>query len=240
MKKKDLAADFSVHNFLLTLHNTSLAFFLASYHVHEKAILFPAIPIALLHPFLPILSRNFALFSVWSMWPLLFRDGLQWYAVGGALAYLLLLSYSTASSSSPQLDDESSFLCMGLRILGVNIKHSTVSSWLRILHAGLLFLVVALTSAVALLPPPPSLPFLHAKITSTLCALVFLLHLMCGTLVQLGWIGRSEWKGLQQPGATASAGLSPKCEEVSGPAGKPKQGGKYKSNIRASSAIRKR
>lgn len=56
--------------------NVSLAFFLASYQVHEKTILLPLLPAALLFPIAPLLSAWFSLFSCWTMWPLLAKDGL--------------------------------------------------------------------------------------------------------------------------------------------------------------------
>jgi hypothetical protein len=85
------------HHALLTLHNTSLAFFLVSFHVHEKAILFPALPLALLTPVLPAKAREFALLAVWSMGALLARDGLV--VPAAFLCTLYLLCQSSSSSS---------------------------------------------------------------------------------------------------------------------------------------------
>ncbi|KAL3312225.1 Glucosyltransferase-like protein [Cichlidogyrus casuarinus] len=54
----------------------SLAFFLFSYHVHEKSIIVPLIPALCLLPLEPSLALNFSLTSVLSMWPLLSKDKL--------------------------------------------------------------------------------------------------------------------------------------------------------------------
>lgn len=62
--------------FVLALINSSLAFFLFSYQVHEKSILLPATFIALYLPQDPIISFWFLIVSVFSMLPLLTKDGL--------------------------------------------------------------------------------------------------------------------------------------------------------------------
>ncbi|KAL9181930.1 hypothetical protein ACHAXT_012273 [Thalassiosira profunda] len=55
---------------------TSLAFFLASFQVHEKGILIPLAPISLLMTQAPHFASFFALLSTWSLWPLLVIDRL--------------------------------------------------------------------------------------------------------------------------------------------------------------------
>ncbi|CAD7079745.1 unnamed protein product [Hermetia illucens] len=63
-------------NFLYSLINTSLAFFLFSFQVHEKSILLVALPVLLLTTVETLASQWFALISVFSMFPLLEKDRL--------------------------------------------------------------------------------------------------------------------------------------------------------------------
>ncbi|XP_065899905.1 dolichyl pyrophosphate Man9GlcNAc2 alpha-1,3-glucosyltransferase-like [Dysidea avara] len=62
--------------FILALINSSLAFFLFSFQVHEKSILLAVMPVSLLSFTHPIVSTWFAVVSLFSMYPLLVRDGL--------------------------------------------------------------------------------------------------------------------------------------------------------------------
>lgn len=62
--------------FLLSVINSSLAFFLFSFQVHEKSILFAAIPVALYLPVEPLPCFYFLIVSTFSMLPLLLKDGL--------------------------------------------------------------------------------------------------------------------------------------------------------------------
>ena len=56
--------------------STSLAFFLASYQVHEKGILIPLAPISLLAADAPRFVMFFSILATWSLWPLLVIDRL--------------------------------------------------------------------------------------------------------------------------------------------------------------------
>ena len=61
---------------LWLLTASALSFFLASYQVHEKSILLPALPATLLLADAPAFSVWFAVAATFSMHPLLFKDGL--------------------------------------------------------------------------------------------------------------------------------------------------------------------
>jgi alpha-1,3-glucosyltransferase len=56
--------------------STSLAFFLASYQVHEKGILIPLAPISMLMVDAPNFVFFFSILATWSLWPLLVIDRL--------------------------------------------------------------------------------------------------------------------------------------------------------------------
>ncbi|KAI8882559.1 glycosyltransferase family 57 protein [Backusella circina FSU 941] len=65
------------NRFLYALVNSSLGFFLFSFQVHEKSILLPALPITLLLMEEPIACTLFMNIAMFSMYPLLKREGLE-------------------------------------------------------------------------------------------------------------------------------------------------------------------
>ena len=89
----------SPRNLLLCLINVSLAFFLFSYHVHEKSILLVSLPISLISSHLPWTAFWFHCVSHFSMLPLYAKDGL----LIPALAVLVL--YSLFAYSSLDLEE---------------------------------------------------------------------------------------------------------------------------------------
>lgn len=76
--------------FLLSVINSSLAFFLFSFQVHEKSILLAAVPVALYLPVVPLPCFWFLLISTFSMLPLLIKDGLL-------ISYIALTVFYTVS-----------------------------------------------------------------------------------------------------------------------------------------------
>ncbi|XP_051160400.1 dolichyl pyrophosphate Man9GlcNAc2 alpha-1,3-glucosyltransferase [Leptopilina boulardi] len=66
----------SKQKFIISQINSSLAFFLFSYQVHEKSILLAAIPVALYFQYEPFACFWFLLISSFSMIPLIIKDGL--------------------------------------------------------------------------------------------------------------------------------------------------------------------
>ncbi|MDP2435955.1 MAG: hypothetical protein Q8P67_09450 [archaeon] len=76
----------SPERFLLALGNTAMGFFLFSFQVHEKSVLFPMLPLLLATPLFPS-HRGFVVWMLavcsFSMYPLLIRDG-------HGLSYLVL------------------------------------------------------------------------------------------------------------------------------------------------------
>ena len=61
---------------MLSLVNSSLAFFLASYQVHEKSLLLALVPACVLLPIEPLLMSWFQILGTFTMFPLLKKDGL--------------------------------------------------------------------------------------------------------------------------------------------------------------------
>lgn len=80
----------NVKKFVPALINSSLAFFLFSYQVHEKSILLAAIPATLYLPNDPIPCFWFLFMSTFSMLPLLIKDGLT-------VAFVALVGFYSTS-----------------------------------------------------------------------------------------------------------------------------------------------
>lgn len=66
----------SRRRFLYAMINSSLGFFLFSFQVHEKSILLPLMPVTLLVLEEPIATTMFMNVAMFSMFPLLKREGL--------------------------------------------------------------------------------------------------------------------------------------------------------------------
>ncbi|KAH9080462.1 glucosyltransferase [Lactarius deliciosus] len=84
---------------LLALLNSSMSFFLFSFQVHEKTILLPLLPLTLLLSIAPNDSTTFKLgvlannVGVFSMWPLLQKDGLATQYIALTLLWNRLIGY---------------------------------------------------------------------------------------------------------------------------------------------------
>ncbi|GAA5942645.1 hypothetical protein JCM10213_005931 [Rhodosporidiobolus nylandii] len=133
---------------------SSLAFFLFSFQVHEKSILLPLMPLTLLMGGREagygrmdwewgVLVNNVAVFS---MWPLLQRDGVQTQYLSLTVLWNWALGYNPLSLRP-------SF-----------VKYLSLASYT---------LIFALHTLEALTPPPPHLPDLFPVLNLTLSAGVF-------------------------------------------------------------------
>ncbi|XP_031339887.1 dolichyl pyrophosphate Man9GlcNAc2 alpha-1,3-glucosyltransferase [Photinus pyralis] len=80
----------NVKKFVIALINSSLAFFLFSFQVHEKTILVVALPVMLYLPVEPIVCFWFLILSVFSMVPLLLKDELMVATISLVLFYIVL------------------------------------------------------------------------------------------------------------------------------------------------------
>lgn len=140
----------SIDRFVVALVNSSLAFFLFSYQVHEKSVLLAALPVCLLMPYKPLVCVWFLIMSTFSMWPLLLKDGL-------ALAYIpcMLLFYTAAHHL-------------------FNLRKTAKSS-LKVLFALSVLGAFGLHVAQVFVKPPPRYPDLYPVLISVYsCA-----HLLC-------------------------------------------------------------
>jgi alpha-1,3-glucosyltransferase len=192
---------------LLTLHSSALAFFLASFHVHEKAVLFSALPLALLAPRLPSgMAQEFMLLSVASMGTLLARDGLLPLAAMLCSAHVLLGELAVAAegqrgvgAAAAQAASSPATPAWPLASRLALLLHS----YMRPAWAAALALVAGGALVVA---PPPGLPHLFSKLNATLCAAGLLGHLLWALWVQLQWVqALPEAQQEAQPVARAAA-----------------------------------
>lgn len=86
----------SIRAFLWALFCCSMSFFLASFQVHEKSILMPLLPVALLGIEYPVFAGWFGAVASFSMFPLLLKDGL---AVPYVLSFPWFLSMTMSRQS---------------------------------------------------------------------------------------------------------------------------------------------
>lgn len=156
---------------LFALFNSSMAFFLFSFQVHEKSILLPLLPLTLIMSGRSevdvesgtwewgVLVNNVAVFS---MWPLLKKDGLG-------------LQYATLTF-------------MWNYMIGYN-PLSLPESNVKLLSLATYSVIAALHGAELLFYPPARYPDLYPVLNVLLCSGIFGLSLLWGLKKQLeaGW-----------------------------------------------------
>jgi len=146
--------------------NSALAFFLASFQVHEKSLLLALAPCSLLMGFDPVMVEWFSIVAAWTMWPLLQIDRLQ-------TAYVCTLSIFGAG------------LCLrrewltskGATIGFFDRKHFGLhSSWIPVLSY---FVMIGLHLAELLVEVPTNMPDLFPVLWSIVgcgfCCLAWLI-----------------------------------------------------------------
>ncbi|KAK3089053.1 hypothetical protein FSP39_000461 [Pinctada imbricata] len=155
----DLLIRPSLKRFKYSLINSSLVFFLFSFHVHEKSILIPAVIVCLMVMDHPLWCLWFTVISTFSMVPLLIKDGLMIPYTASLLLYCI-----TYISIMP-------------------VFTSTQNSKIHLLEKFIFIIsvigVVILSIAIVTLTPPPHLPDLFPVLISLFCCghyIVFLLY----------------------------------------------------------------
>lgn len=169
--------------FLYALVNSSLAFFLFSFQVHEKSILIAAIPAILVFPMDPFMVFWFLQVSTFSMFPLLVKDGLLGALVGLSVVYFmmtkLLIDYSKG-----QKHENKSFLSI-LWNIGKQSEGKVVEK--LFISCFVLSTVAQIMLAVAFLyiPAPAHLPFLHPLLISAFSCCHFVLFFVYFNVKQI-------------------------------------------------------
>lgn len=144
----------SNRGFLYALLNSSFAFYLFSYQVHEKSVLLPLLPASLLVLEEPFLFKWLTINSLLSMYPLLHRDGLTICYI--ALLFLFILLYYTPMKSKED-GSRSNYIAQRLR-----------KFWWALMSFYTLFLVV-LHVLYLFVQPPTRYPFIFEAVI-TACA----------------------------------------------------------------------
>ena len=138
---------------LLGMFNASLAFFLFSYQVHEKGILYPLLPASLLLRRYPGRMAAFTVAAALSMAPLLLKDGLLFALIGTMMTYAGAL-----------------ILCAGPPAHGGRRRRRR---YLPVLERALVAAAAGTVALKVCLPPPAALPYLFDLFISASCFLVF-------------------------------------------------------------------
>ncbi|XP_076870966.1 dolichyl pyrophosphate Man9GlcNAc2 alpha-1,3-glucosyltransferase [Brachyhypopomus gauderio] len=173
----------SVWQFKLALVNSSLAFFLFSFQVHEKSILLPALPVCLLINELPLMATWFLSVSTFSMLPLLLKDGLLLPYAVTSLAFLFLSLYLL--SALHRSSEEELRLGVLHKLTQRCLSAHNCSLLLKSAFAVSLVTMTVLSTASAVLEPPAALPDLFPVLVSVFSYLHFLASLLYFNLVQL-------------------------------------------------------
>lgn len=168
--------------FKLALVNSSLAFFLFSFQVHEKSILLPALPVCLLMNELPLMAIWFLAASTFSMLPLLLKDGLLLpYAVTSlAFVYLSVYLHSALKTSEDELR-----LGQCHKLTQYCFSKHTVNLLIKCTFGASLCVMTGLSFASVAVEPPAKLPDLFPVLVSVFSFLQFLVLLLYFNLVQL-------------------------------------------------------
>ncbi|KAG1657002.1 hypothetical protein FOA52_012003 [Chlamydomonas sp. UWO 241] len=156
----------SKQGLLTCMANSAFAFYMFSFQVHEKSILLPLLPITALATTFPQFALWGPVVACFSMWPLLWRDGVISAYVGAIVFYLLACLPSLAT----QLKD--------LAGKAGDKAHLRLGLW----TVGTMGLLHALRYLVA---PPEHLPWLHDRLFVTAACFA----LVCAWL----WLQAAQW-----------------------------------------------
>lgn len=172
--------------FLYALINSSFAFFLFSFQVHEKSILLVALPVALIFPLEPFMAVWFLQISTFSMLPLLVKDGLTSAFIGLSGAFFLLIKLSVDNMKSEK-HQSMNFMSI-LWNLNKNKKRNGgkfVENFMIFCYIVSTLGQVLLTVAYFFVQPPEKLPFLHPLLVSAYSCCHFLFFFIYFNVKQL-------------------------------------------------------
>jgi alpha-1,3-glucosyltransferase len=150
--------------FLFALVNSSLAFFLFSFQVHEKSILIAAIPVILIFPVEPFMSFWFLQVATFSMFPLLVKDGLL-VAFLGLSGFFFGFTKLLVDYTKEEKHKDKNFLQILWRI-GRNKTGKMTENLAIFAFLASSLVEIALVFAFFFVPPPENLPFLHPLLIS--------------------------------------------------------------------------
>lgn len=143
----------SIARFKLALVNSSLVFFLLSFQVHEKSILLAALPVCCLFSTYPLACIWFLLMTVYSMLPLLVKDGLLIPTIATCAVFYIVAYNAFLRRYLAQLENDTRLYSL-------------------IAFYASLFGAVGLGIASWLIPPPVRYPDFHTM----LCCMYSCMH----------------------------------------------------------------
>ncbi|CAH1118537.1 unnamed protein product [Phaedon cochleariae] len=187
----------NLKKFVLALINSSLAFFLFSFQVHEKSILLVAIPVLLYFPYSPFPCFWFLCMSVFSMTPLLIKDNLNIAVMALTTMYIVSFRVSVEHAYRSSLNTQDGLIeyyCSLLHsLLDVEYKKTSRYDLLKVtfqqisknseairtlvFHAAMFMSLlgcICLYFANLLLKPPDRYPDLYPLLISVYSCLHFL------------------------------------------------------------------
>ncbi|KAF7655389.1 hypothetical protein LDENG_00056890 [Lucifuga dentata] len=167
--------------FKLALVNSSLAFFLFSYHVHEKSILLVSLPVCLLLNDLPLMAVWILQASTFSMLPLFLKDGLL---VPYAVTSLAFLYFSVYLLSALERCSEEELRLGAYRRLFFWLPRLDMACIVRWKFYICIAAMFALSIMSVAMVPPPRLPDLFPVLVSTFAFLHFLGSFLYFNMVQ--------------------------------------------------------
>jgi len=165
-------------SFLFSLVNTSLAFFLFSFQVHEKSILLAAVPVCLLYlsesdsPVLQLCIPWFLALSTFSMAPLLIKDGLLIPAL--SLSILAFTLITNINEFLPRKESKTGTKERLSHSPTPEPQLTTSEQVVIILRAFSLLGCIAILILAINVHPPPKYPFLWPLLMSSYSAVHFL------------------------------------------------------------------
>lgn len=151
----------TIRTFKYALANTSMAFFLLSFQVHEKTILVPALPILLLFREHPMAANWFVIVSTFSLQPLLLKDG-------QLIPYLVLMMIYTFISL--EFFRGQVTLCLS-RIF--TFSNLSIVLYLTSILGCFIFSVLSIV-----IEPPPRYPDIHPTVNALYSCLHFMSFLL--------------------------------------------------------------
>lgn len=173
----------TLRRLLLAMTVSGFAFFLAAYQVHEKSIILPLAPLALLWSEEPLLVTWLQVVGAFSLFPLLQREGLAIPYTVCTFAYICG-SWAAASTpnvtitapSPPQATDNTSTLEPNQHKVSTN-RH-LITKFIVCMHSALMVLVHVLE--IWLPCAPEKYPHLFAVLNAVISCFGFVLgYLMC-------------------------------------------------------------
>lgn len=167
----------------LALLNVSLAFFLAAFQVHEKSILMPALAAACVGGLgtAPLLAHTVSLMAVWSMWPLLAKDGLLMHAAALVAVHVCVTAPQLRRDAAEETAALAGAVERVMRLLrrekgsagAAQAVKGPSGSLLLVALAAVAAAVAAMSVAAATLTPPARLPDLFSYLSAVLSCAVF-------------------------------------------------------------------